>query len=190
MMDALRDVSRTVAGRSLEPTAAIIHSPSARTTEAGDPCGYDGGKKIKGRKKRHIAVDVEGSLLVIDVHPADVQDRDGAAEAIVEMLRTAPTVEKLFADGGYSGPKPAGKLQEPGFSEMLEFVFKLKDTKGFSVLYRLWVVERTFAWLGRSRRLAKNFEQATASSMAWPKLAACGFMTQREARCHVIENIG
>ena len=144
MMDALRDVSRTVAGRSREPTAAIIHSPSARTTEAGDPCGYDGGKKIKGRK-RHIAVDVEGSLLVIDVHPADVQDRDGAAEAIVEMLRTAPTVEKLFADGGYSGPKLAGELQEPGFSEMLEFVFNPKDTKGFSVLYRLWVVERTFA---------------------------------------------
>ena len=87
----------------------------------------------------------ESSLLVIDVHPADVQDRDGAAEAIAEMLRTAPTVEKLFADGGYSGPKLAGELQEPGFSEMLEFVFNPKDTKGFSVLYRLWVVERTSA---------------------------------------------
>ena len=189
MINALRDASRTVARRCAKPTAAIIGSQSARTTEAGGPCGYDGGKKIKGRKW-HIAVDVEGSPLVIDVHPADVQDRDGAAEVIVEMLRTAPTVEKLFADDGYSGPKLARKLQELGISEILDIVVKPKDTKGFSVLYRRWVVERTFAWSGRCRRLTKDFERTIASSIAWAKLAACRFMLRRVARCQVIENRG
>ena len=128
-----------------------------KTTESGGPRGYDAGKKIKGRK-RQLAVDLEGLPLAIQVHEASVQDRDSAPEAILELLEKAPTVKKLFADGGYAGPKLAERLQELGLSDLLEIVPKPKGEKGFTVLSHRWVVERTFSWLGRCRRLAKDFE--------------------------------
>ena len=173
MMDALRDLARAEAGRGPEPTAAIIDSQSVKTTES-----YDGGKKVVGRK-RHIAVDVEGSPIVVDVHAAAVQDRDGAPAVIMALLEVAVCVERLFADSAYAGPKLQDALKELGVSELVP---KPKGARGFTVLSRRWVVERTFAWMGRCRRLAKDVERTLASSLAWVKLAGCRFMMRRVAR--------
>ena len=116
------------------------------------------------------------------VHRADVQDRDGAPDVIVELLCQAPQVSRLFADGGYAGPRLRDALADLGISELIEIVEKPKHIREFTVLYRRWVVERTFAWMGRCRRLAKDFERTETSSLAWAKLAACRFLMRRVAR--------
>ena len=142
MLEALKDAARECADRSPEPTIAVVDSQSVKTTESGGPSGFDAGKKIKDRK-RNIAVDAEGAPLAMRIQPADVQDRDGAPEVIAELLERAPTVSKVFADGGYQGPKLRNALDEMGLSGLIEIVEEPKGVKGFTVLYRRWVVERT-----------------------------------------------
>ena len=181
MLEALAALARPSAARSPEPTAAVIDGQSVKTTESGGPRGYDAGKKINGRK-RHLVVDADGTPLVLRIQTADVQDRDGAPEVIAELLQRAPSVRRLFADGGYQGPKLRASLAEMGFSGLIEIVEKPKGVKGFMVLYRRWVIERTFAWMGRCRRLAKDFERTLESSLAWARLAACRVLWRRIAR--------
>ena len=98
------------------------------------------------------------------------------------MLEMAPEVAKLWADGGYQGPKLASRLAELGVGDMLEIVEKPQGSRGFTLLRRRWVVERTFAWMGRCRRLAKDWERSLESSLAWAQLAACRFLMRRVAR--------
>ena len=181
MMDSLRSLARKHEGRSAEPTAAAIDSQSVKTTEMGGPVGYDAGKRIKGRK-RHITVDTEGFPIVIVIQEASVQDRDGALEVILGMHEKAPRVTKLWADGGYAGPKLKEALKERGLDSIIEIVEKPKERKGFTLLQRCWVVERSFAWMSRCRRLAKDFERTQESSSAWVQLAACRFLIRRVAK--------
>ena len=144
MLEALRDPAREPDGRAQDPTAAAIDRPSVATTESGGPAGSDAGQKIQGRK-RPMTVDPQGSPSSIRVHEASVPDRDGAPEGIWKMREKAPKVTKLWADGGDPGPKWASARADLGSDIVLEMVRKPWKVKGFILLYRRWVVERTFA---------------------------------------------
>ena len=135
-------------------------------------------------------MDVEGFPIVIAVHEGPrCRDRDGAPEVILGMLEKAPQVTKLWADGGHAGPKLKEALKDRGLGSIIEIVQKPKETRGFTVLYRRWVVERTFAWMSRCRRLAKDFERTLASSLAWPQLTACRLLMRRDgARVNVLNS--
>ncbi len=177
---ALVAMARERAGRPASPTAGVIDSPSVKTTEAGGPRGFDAGKKIKGRK-RHIVTDTLGTLVGLVIHSADVQDRDGAPAVLKSIRRKYPSLRHIFADGGYAGPKLKGRLEKIG-KWTIQIVKRSDTAEGFELLPRRWVVERTFAWLGRCRRLAKDFEATIASATAWGLLANIRMLTRKIAR--------
>ena len=171
---------RVAEGREASPSAGVIDSQSVKTTESGGLRGYDAGKKIKGRK-RHILTDTCGYLVHAVVHTADIQDRDGAPLVLKAICKSFPWLRHVFADGGYAGDKLQGALAKIG-KWTLEIIKRSDAAKGFVLLPRRWVVERTFAWLNRNRRLAKDFEHMVESATAWLLLASVQLITRRIAR--------
>ena len=143
-----------------------------------DSGGYDAGKKIKG-KKRHILVDTLGLLLDVIVHPADIQDRDGGALLLARLFGRWAFLEKLFADGGYAGPRFQAEARKAVAKLKVEIVKRSDIAKGFEVLPKRWVVERTIAWLCRCRRLAKDLECLTQKALAFLRLASIRFMLRK-----------
>jgi transposase len=141
-----------------------------------DPQGYDAGKKVTGRK-RHILVDTLGLLLGVSVLPANIQDRDGARDLLREARRHFPFVERIFADAGYQGPKMAKAVAEAGCWK-IEIV-KPSDLHRFVVLPKRWIVERTFAWISRNRRLTRDFERYARTVAAFVRLAMIRLMLKR-----------
>ena len=176
---------REQAGREASATAAIIDSQSVKSAEKGgaciDPCGYDAGKKIKG-KKRHILVDTQGLLMHAIIHAADIQDRDGGILVMATLFGLYPFLLKLYADGGYQGPHFQAALKRVLAHVNLEIVKRSDTAKTFTVLPKRWIVERTIGWLNRCRRLAKDWECLNRKALAFLRWASIRLMLRKLCR--------
>ena len=145
-----------------------------------DPSGYDAGKKVKG-KKRHFLVDTLGLILAIAVHPANLQDRDGALLVLDRHTRRLfAFLQMIFADGAYRGAKLSRAMHAASWK--IEVVKPPANQKGFEVIPRRWVVERTIAWINRCRRLAKDYENLSRTAVAFIRLASIRLMLRRLTR--------
>ena len=179
--DVLRDCVRKTEGRRVAPTAAIVDSQSVKTPDQAGERGYDAGKKISGRK-RHVAVDSMGLILALMITPAAAQDRDAARPLIKTLVSMYGRLQIIWADGGYLGALVAWVKQLRPFGKLrLEIVRRCDDVKGFKVVPRRWVVERTFGWLFKSRRLCRDYEVRLDHSAAMVRICMIRIMIRRLA---------
>ncbi len=180
--DQLREQVRRSAGRDPQPSAAVVDAQSIKSSEGGAERGFDAGKKTTGRK-RHLVVDTLGLLLVVMVTSASVQDRPGGRAILERMAARFPSIGLVWADGGYANKIDSSLLAwaRDKLRVAVEIVKRSDDVKGFQVLPRRWVVERTFGWLVRHRRLARDYERLPATSEAMIKVAMIRMMATRLA---------
>lgn len=171
---------RRKAGREESPSLAVIDSQSVRTTRSGGKCsGFDGNKKINGRK-RHIQVDTLGLPVGISVHAANINDGKAAYEVIFEMKEQTycPRLKTILADGGYRGQELRNNIKRD-FDISLEVVLRKDENKSFKPISKRWIVERSFSWLESYRRLAKDYEYEVINSVYMIKLAFLRIMLNR-----------
>lgn len=177
---ALREQVRRTEGRDPEPTAAVLDSQTAQSACGGEQIGYDAGKRTRGRK-RHLLVDTCGLLLICVVHSASIQDRAGAKLVLCSITDEHPNLGLIWVDGGYANSVDASLIdwadQELGIR--LEVVKRNDGLKGFHVLPRRWVVERTLGWLTRCRRLCRDYERTIAHAEDFIKIAMIRLMAAR-----------
>ena len=177
--ETLRGQVRTVVGKDVAPSAASLDSQSVQTTDTPGPRGFAAGKQVNGRKRR-LLVDTLGLIHGLVVHPADIQDRDGAKLVLKQAKDRRPRWERVWADGGSQGALVEWVAAETGWT--LEIVKRPDGAEGFVVVAHRWIVERTCAWLARCRRLRASYERTVASEEALIRLAMIGVMLRRWRR--------
>lgn len=172
MVQDLRELLQILAGRNEQPSAVILDSRTLQSTlESGHRAGYDGGKRKKGSKV-HMAVDTLGHLLALHVTPANEQDREQVAELARQVQQmTGEAVEVAFVDQGYTGAQVAADAEAEGIR--LEVVKLPEAKKGFVLLPRRWVVERSFGWMSRFRRLARDYERLAETLVGFHQPSVC-----------------
>lgn len=181
--DRLRQAVRRAEGREPEPSAAVVDSQSVKAdaTVAHDSRGFDAGKRINGRK-RHLLTDTLGLLLAVLVTPASTTDRDAARTLLPTGTSRLRRLARVWADGGYTGHLADWTTQHLGL--VLDVVRRREDVRGFQALPRRWVVERSFAWLLRSRRLVRDYERRTDTSESVIRWSMIALMNRRLAAQH------
>jgi putative transposase len=172
--------ARQAVGRNAIPSAGVIDSQSVKTTESGGPHGFDPAKRVKGRK-RHMVTDTQGFPLALLVHEANIQDNHGAVPLLRLLRQIFPKLRHIFADRVYRGAKLRDAIAEFG-KWTIEIVTRSERVGTFKPEPKRWVIERTFAWLGRNRRLAKDFETTIESAEAWCLIASVQLLSRRLAR--------